>query len=136
MMMPEYGDLDLDDLNLDGTPDNPRGTALIDFLADLAQLSMRYRLVLHSHTDDGEVRAIDLSTMTVIGVGLAPMLHSATDRITPGFDVAYDMIGSILDGSWLVENDTKELIEQREVPSWRARHHLLDPYETHTHEEN
>lgn len=83
------------------------------WLQDLKILSRRHGLTLDMDDEQGgELRVIDLRARTIVGVGIVPQLD---DRGSEGLSLrVIDCAGSILDGSWLVEQDGK-LIEQRHL---------------------
>lgn len=97
-------------MDLEITPTDDQKQRLDLWLRDLLSICRRYRLALH--TEDDDMRIIDLDRGTTIGLGVTYMLETTTD----GSDVvtSYICTDSIHDGIWLVAHDG-DLVEQRHV---------------------
>ncbi len=95
----------MDELHVEGQPQDDQKERLENFLSELMLISRRYRILLRDN--DECTQLLDMNTGNLIGLGLAWFTGEDPHHI-----LSYVPVDSILDGTWLVEGPDGP-IEQR-----------------------
>ena len=98
----------VDEIEVEGHPDDDQKNRLEDFLSELMLLVRRYRIL--PLDPDAELRLLDMVSGNLIGLGLVVFTAPGNDHLVTGLLPA----DSILDGDWLMDGPTGA-VEQRHV---------------------